>query len=172
MKLNYCTNTTVRGHEIFHPDDIRDIMRQHYADNKLYIVIDNKQPDNRLGVHMSSDMMSLCAYLEKLFFDGNIIIRAFDKDDERGIMKFIKNNVDMSNYPLGAKDDPRAPWNEKPIRMKEVEVEVVLTVSRNVSLKVPIDADVLDVSIAVENYIDNVYNDKDWIVNEIDWNKI
>lgn len=78
----------------------------------------------------------------------------------------------MSNYPLGAKDDPRAPWNEKPIRTKEIEVEVVLTVSRNVTLKVPIDADVLDVSVAVENYINNVYNDKDWIVNEIDWNKI
>ena len=49
MKLNYCTNTTIKGHEIFHPDDIRETMRQHYADNMLYIVIDNKQSDNRLG---------------------------------------------------------------------------------------------------------------------------
>lgn len=78
----------------------------------------------------------------------------------------------MSNYPLGAKDDPRAPWNEKPIRMDEIEVEVVLTVSRNVTLKVPIDADVLDVSIAVENYVNNVYDNEDWTVNEVDWNKV
>ena len=28
----------------------------------------------------------------------------------------------MSNYPLGAKDDPRAPWNEKPIKMDEIEI--------------------------------------------------
>ena len=78
----------------------------------------------------------------------------------------------MSNYPLGAKDDPRAPWNEKPVRTEEIEVEVVLTVSRNVTLKVPIDADVLDVSIAVENYVDNVYDNEDWIVDDVDWNKI
>ena len=78
----------------------------------------------------------------------------------------------MSNYPLGAKDDPRAPWNEKPIRAEVIEVEVVLTVSRNVSLKVPIDADVLDISIAVDNYVNNVYDNEDWGVNEIDWNKI
>ncbi len=78
----------------------------------------------------------------------------------------------MSNYPLGAKDDPRAPWNEKPMKAEVVEVEVVLTVSRNVTLKVPIDADVLDVSIAVENYVDNVYNDEEWILNECDWNKV
>ena len=78
----------------------------------------------------------------------------------------------MSNYPLGAKDDPRAPWNEKPIRAEVVEVEVVLTVSRNVSFKVPIDADIMDISIAVDNYVNNVYDNEDWIVNEIDWNKV
>ena len=78
----------------------------------------------------------------------------------------------MSNYPLGAKDDPRAPWNEKPIRAKIVEVEVVLTVSRNVILKVPIEADLMDISIAVDNYVNNVYDNEDWGVNEIDWNKI
>ncbi len=78
----------------------------------------------------------------------------------------------MSNYPLGAKDDPRAPWNEQPIRAEVVEVEVVLTVSRNVRLKVPIGADIMDISIAVDNYVNNVYDNEDWTVNEIDWNKI
>lgn len=78
----------------------------------------------------------------------------------------------MSNYPLGAKDDPRAPWNEKPIRAEVVEVEVVLTVSRNATLKVPIDADIMDISIAVDNYVNNVYDNEDWTVNEIDWNKV
>ena len=78
----------------------------------------------------------------------------------------------MSNYPLGAKDDPRAPWNEKPIKMDEIEVQVILTVSRNVTLKVPIGSDVLDVSIAVDNYVNNVYNNEGWIVNEVDWNKV
>lgn len=78
----------------------------------------------------------------------------------------------MSNYPLGAKDDPRAPWNEKPIRMKEIEVEVVLTISRNATLKVPIDADIMDISIAVGNYVDSSYSDEDWTVNEKDWNGV
>ena len=78
----------------------------------------------------------------------------------------------MSNYPLGAKDDPRAPWNEKPIRMKEIEVEVVLTISRNATLKVPIEADIMDISIAVDNYVNNVYDNEGWIVNEVDWNRV
>ncbi len=78
----------------------------------------------------------------------------------------------MSNYPLGAKDDPRAPWNEQPIRTEEIEVEVVLTVSKNVTLKVPVDADNMDINVAVGNYVGVVYNDEEWILNECDWNKV
>ncbi len=78
----------------------------------------------------------------------------------------------MSNYPLGAKDDPRAPWNEKPTRTEEIEVEVVLTVSKNVTLKVPVDADNMDINVAVGNYVGVVYNDEEWILNECDWNKV
>ena len=78
----------------------------------------------------------------------------------------------MSNYPLGAKDDPRAPWNEKPIRTEEIEVEIVLTVSKNVTLKVPVDADNMDINAAVGNYVGVVYNDEEWILNECDWNKV
>ena len=78
----------------------------------------------------------------------------------------------MSNYPLGAKDDPRAPWNEKPIRAEVIEVEVVLTVSKNVTLKVPVDADNMDINVAVDNYINAVYNDEDWILGDHDWNRV
>lgn len=78
----------------------------------------------------------------------------------------------MSNYPLGAKDDPRAPWNEQPVKTEEIEVEVVLTVSKNVTLKVPVDADNMDINVAVGNYVGVVYNDEEWILNECDWNKV
>ena len=68
----------------------------------------------------------------------------------------------MSNYPLGAKDDPRAPWNEKANRTKRLKVEVVLTVSK-CTLKVPVDADIMDIKCS-DNCVPIMM--KDWILNE------
>ena len=34
--------------------------------------------------------------------------------------------TDEDNYPMGAKDDPRAPWNEQINTDKEIEVEVTI----------------------------------------------
>ena len=69
----------------------------------------------------------------------------------------------MSNYPLGAKDDFQEHHGmKKPIRTEEIEVEVVLTVSKNVTLKVPVDADNMDINVAVGNYVGVVYNDEEW----------
>ena len=90
MKLNFCTNTTVNGHEIFHKDDIRENLRQYYADNKTYIVVDDSQPNIRVSLYLASDMNSLCDYLYSIYFDGNVIVRAFDNDDNAGISKFLK----------------------------------------------------------------------------------
>lgn len=78
----------------------------------------------------------------------------------------------MSNLPLGVEHDPRAPWNEKPIETEEIEVEVILVVSRNVTLKVPIGADNMEIGSAVENYVYHTYDDKDWIRDDTDWNKV
>lgn len=89
MKINYCTSTIVKGYEVWHRDDIRETIRQHYVMNKLYIVIDDKQSDNRLGVYIASDMAKLCDYIENIFFDGNVIIRAFDNDNIKDISEFL-----------------------------------------------------------------------------------
>lgn len=77
-----------------------------------------------------------------------------------------------NNLPLGAENDPRAPWNEKPIETEEIEVEVILVVSRNVTLKVPVGADNMDINVAVDNYVNATYNDEKWILNYHDWDRV
>lgn len=40
----------------------------------------------------------------------------------------------LSNYPPGAENDPRAPWNEVSVPEKEFEVTVSQTLSKNVTV--------------------------------------
>lgn len=47
----------------------------------------------------------------------------------------IKKLKKMDNLPVGAKDDPRAPYNEEPC--EEVEVLASITYSKSISFQVP-----------------------------------
>lgn len=47
----------------------------------------------------------------------------------------IKKLKKMDNLPAGAKDDPRAPFNEEPY--EEVEVLASITYSKSISIQVP-----------------------------------
>lgn len=55
------------------------------------------------------------------------------------------------DYPLGARDDPRAPYNQPP----DVEVEVCVSVTyhADVKVKVPPDYEDTDLKEAVRNQI-------------------
>ena len=40
-----------------------------------------------------------------------------------------------SNLPLGAENDPRAPWNEPEPKLLDIEVELDIIVTRNVTVQ-------------------------------------
>lgn len=50
----------------------------------------------------------------------------------------------MSNYPPGAKDDPRAPYNQKEPELVKKKILVSVTLSKSIELKVPEDFDRID----------------------------
>lgn len=41
-----------------------------------------------------------------------------------------------SNYPLGAEHDPNAPWNQKDLEEKDIEVTISVTLSKTVTISV------------------------------------
>lgn len=51
--------------------------------------------------------------------------------------------IESGYYPTGTEHDPRAPWNEKDIPEKELEVCVSVTLSKTVKIKVS-DYEVID----------------------------
>lgn len=66
--------------------------------------------------------------------------------------------TDEDNYPMGAKDDPRAPWNEQINTDKEIEVEVTVTLKKKLKILVD-DYDVLDSGLDEDG---NYYEDIDY----------
>ena len=64
----------------------------------------------------------------------------------------------MDNYPLGANEHPRAPWNEDENPEVEIEVTVNLTLSKTVKVKVK-DYDIIDEGVDEDG---NVYQDIDF----------
>lgn len=62
----------------------------------------------------------------------------------------------MSDYPLGAKYDRRAPYNQPPPREKEVEVCVSVTCHKTFKVTVKEDYDNVDLNNAAQ---EKVWND-------------
>ena len=44
--------------------------------------------------------------------------------------------MDNYNYPLGAEYDPNAPWNQKDLEEKDIEVTISVTLSKTVTISV------------------------------------
>lgn len=63
----------------------------------------------------------------------SVIVRRLIK--ENSLELDIKKLKKMDNLPAGAKDDPRAPFNEEPY--EEVEVLASITYSKSMSIHVP-----------------------------------
>ena len=58
--------------------------------------------------------------------------------------------MNLGDYPLGAKDDPRAPYNEKTLPEKEIEVLVSITLSKSFKIKVS-DYSIIDDELDFSN---------------------
>lgn len=64
--------------------------------------------------------------------------------------------IDGDNYPMGAKYDSNAPWNETTIRGNEIEVEVTVTLKKTLKILVD-DYDILDSGIDEDgNYYEEI----------------
>lgn len=87
---------------------------RHSGDHAIYL--------NDKGRHIS-----IPAKLE------SVIARRLIK--ENSLELDIKKSKKMDNLPAGAKDDPRAPFNEEPY--EEVEVLASITYSKSMSIHVP-----------------------------------
>lgn len=90
---------------------------RHSGDHAIYL--------NDKGRHIS-----IPAKLE------SVIARRLIK--ENSLELDIKKLKKMDNLPAGAKDDPRAPFNEEPY--EEVEVLASITYSKSMSIHVPKDS--------------------------------
>ena len=66
--------------------------------------------------------------------------------------------IDGDNYPMGAKNDPRAPYNEITIPDREIEVEVTVTLKKKIKILVD-DYDISDSGFDEDG---NYYEDIDY----------
>lgn len=61
----------------------------------------------------------------------------------------LQNNE--GDYPLGAANDPRAPWNQEKIEYKDVDVTVCVSLSKAITLSLPEDYTEQDVHESILN---------------------
>jgi hypothetical protein len=64
----------------------------------------------------------------------------------------------LGDYPLGAANDPKAPWNEKENPEVEIDVTVSITLSKTVTVKVR-DYDIIDEGVNDDGFY---YCDRDF----------
>lgn len=69
----------------------------------------------------------------------------------------------MSNYPLGAENDPKAPYNQD---FKTVEVTISQTLSITDYIDIPINADETDEKVLVEAVKDQILLPSESLENE------
>lgn len=74
----------------------------------------------------------------------------------------------MSNYPIGAKDDPRAPYNEELSETREYYTSIVLSCPKNLQVlkSCPKDRAVEKVKEELSKELKPL-TDKDWNIDEM-----
>ena len=76
-----------------------------------------------------------------------------------------------NNLPLGAENDPRAPWNEPEPELIDVEVELEVIVTRNVIIQMSEGYISTELNDALVSYAESkFYKEKNnWKVIDIDY---
>ncbi len=85
--------------------------------------------------------------------------------------EIIKNNDMDKNLPLGAENDPRAPWNEKEPKAEKLEVELEVIVVKKISFYMNEGYTPLQLRNVLEEYVQNCFPSKknEWKVCDIDY---
>ena len=76
-----------------------------------------------------------------------------------------------SNLPLGAENDPRAPWNQPEPELIDLEVEVVVTISKKINVQIDNGYTNLDLYDTLKDYVDTKFSKEknNWEVIEVDY---
>ena len=76
-----------------------------------------------------------------------------------------------NNLPLGAENDPRAPWNEPEPELIDLEVEVVVTISKKINVQIDNGYTNLDLYDTLKDYVDTKFSKEknNWEVIEVDY---
>ena len=76
-----------------------------------------------------------------------------------------------SNLPLGAENDPRAPWNEPEPKLIDIEVDVVVTISKTIKIQIEDGYHNSNLYDTIKDYVDTIFSKEknDWEVLDIDY---
>ena len=73
------------------------------------------------------------------------------------------------NLPLGAENDPRAPWNEKERGTEELNLEVYITSTKDITIEVPEEASTQEIRDVLKTLFKDDFKKIRWNIVEIDW---
>ena len=73
------------------------------------------------------------------------------------------------NLPLGAKNDPRAPWNEKEPEMQDLDLKVTFIISKNISITTKKFIDTDELLKIIEDEVKENFKIEEWEINDIDY---
>ena len=76
-----------------------------------------------------------------------------------------------NNLPLGAENDPRAPWNEPEPKLLDIEVELDIIVTRNVTVQMEEGFTSTELDDTLIRYAESKFSKEknDWKVMDIDY---
>ncbi len=76
-----------------------------------------------------------------------------------------------NNLPLGAENDPRAPWNEPEPKLIDIEVELNIIVTRNVTVQMEEGFTSTELDDTLIRYVESKFSKEknDWKVMDIDY---
>ena len=73
------------------------------------------------------------------------------------------------NLPLGAENDPRAPWNEKERGTEELNLEVYIISTKDITIEVPKKASTQEIRDILKTLFKDDFKKIRWNIVEIDW---
>ena len=73
------------------------------------------------------------------------------------------------NLPLGAENDPRAPWNEKERGTEELNLEVYIISTKDITIEVPKEASTQEIRDVLKTLFKDDFKKIRWNIVEIDW---
>ena len=73
------------------------------------------------------------------------------------------------NLPLGAENDPRAPWNEKERGTEELNLEVYITSTKDITIEVPEESSTQEIRDILKTLFKDDFKKIRWNIVEIDW---